>query len=128
MISPKQQKAILSLLGKDSVIEAARAAGVNPSTIFRWLQEENFASVYRQARFDCWQQSLAILTRASSVAAQTLQDICLDPEAPSTAKVSASRAILEHARACVETESLAVDVKKLMIDFDERHQRKVKAV
>lgn len=121
-LSPKQQKAILSLIEHQDISSAALASGVNRSTVFRWLQDEAFANAYRSARFEVWSHSIAILQRAARTAALTLEEIAQDKTAPVTGRVSACRAILEHAREAIQTENLAADVKELLADYRARRR------
>jgi hypothetical protein len=122
-LSPKQQKAILSLLESDDIAAASSAAGINRSTLFRWFQDAAFSEAYRSARFAVWSQSIAILQRASKTAARALEDIAADVSAPVTGRVSAARAILEHARASIETENLAAEIKELLAEHRARKAR-----
>jgi hypothetical protein len=122
-LSPKQQKAILSLLESDDIAAASSAAGINRSTLFRWFQDAAFSDAYRSARFRVWSQSIAILQRASKTAARALEDIAADTSAPVTGRVSAARAILEHARISIETEALAADVKELLAEHRAKKAR-----
>jgi AcrR family transcriptional regulator len=122
-LSPKQTKAILALIESDDIATASSAAGVNRSTIFRWFQDAAFSEAYRSVRFEVWQQSIAILQRASRTAARALEEIAADVSAPVTGRVSAARAILEHARASIETEALAADVKELLAEHRARKAR-----
>ena len=45
----KQEAAVLALLSSRNVEEAARVAGVNPRTLYRWQKEPEFDAAYREA-------------------------------------------------------------------------------
>lgn len=46
----KQEEAIAALLPQRNTDEAARAVGVAPKTLLRWLQIPDFPAAYRKAR------------------------------------------------------------------------------
>lgn len=126
-LSPKQRRAILELIENDDISSAAFAAGVNRSTVFRWLRDEAFASAYRAARYEIWSHSIAHLQRASKTAARVLEEIASDASAPVTGRVSACRAILEHSRESIQTENLAAEVKELLVEHRAKRTQKGKA-
>jgi hypothetical protein len=45
-----KEAAVLALLSSRNVEEAARAAGVNPRTLYRWMKEPEFDGAYREAK------------------------------------------------------------------------------
>jgi hypothetical protein len=71
-LTPKQEKAIEALLAQPTVEKAARLAGVNKVTIFRWLNDEQFSAVYRAARGRLLEGTLQSLQAASGDAVETL--------------------------------------------------------
>ena len=46
----KKEEAIAALLTQRNTEEAARAIGVVPSTLLRWMKEPDFDAAYRAAR------------------------------------------------------------------------------
>lgn len=58
-LTPGQHKAIESLLTTGNTTEAATTAGVNRSTLYRWLHDETFVAALRAAE----QQAVANLSR-----------------------------------------------------------------
>jgi hypothetical protein len=61
-IGAKQEAAVLALLSSKNVEEAARAAGVTPRTLYRWMSEADFDAAYRAAP-SIWAVDLAPATR-----------------------------------------------------------------
>ena len=47
-LSPKQEKALASLLALGEVKAAAKDARVGETTLWRWLKDETFARAYRE--------------------------------------------------------------------------------
>lgn len=54
-LSVRQQKAIMALLAKPSVLAAAEAAGVSPKTLYRYLAEPAFRAALEAAQDEALQ-------------------------------------------------------------------------
>jgi hypothetical protein len=102
----KKENAIVALLSQRNVEEAARAAGVPPRTLYRWLKEPEFKAAYREARRDGLAQAGARLHQMSAAAVSTLGKIMVDPKAPAASRVRAAHSVLEHAAKAIEIEDL----------------------
>ena len=123
-LTRKQHALIINLLSHSSVEDAAAASGVSRSTCYRWLKDDaGFRRAFADAKTQAFSQAIAILSRAATSFAQTLEQIALDSSAPMTARVSACRAGLEWATRGVDSESTAADARELA---DELRQRKAK--
>ncbi len=105
-LTHKQAAAIPILLAAPTVNAAAKIAGIGSATLFRWLQNDAFDAAYRRARRSALGQAVAQLQQSSSVAVNALREIAEDQEAPSSARVSAARAVLEIAMRSIEFEDL----------------------
>jgi DNA-binding MurR/RpiR family transcriptional regulator len=108
----RQQKAITSLLSESTLQEAANKAGVNPSTIWRWMQSETFREAYRGARRDAVMRAVARLQHATETAVDSLVDVMKSSE-NTAARVSAARCTLELAIKATEIEDLDARVTAL---------------
>lgn len=109
---------MLSLLEYPTVSGAAKSAGVNPSTIYRYLQDETFARELRRRRGELFTTSVGLLVKASAIATKTLVEMMLDTGTPATARVSACRAVLEHSRASQDLDVLSFDAQKLADELE----------
>jgi len=67
----KKEEAIAALLTQRNLDEAAKAAGIGPRTLLRWMKEPEFDKQYRAARRLAFSQSTARLQQASSAAVTT---------------------------------------------------------
>lgn len=77
-----------------NIEEAARAIGVAPNTLLKWMKDREFAAAYRKARSAVVTQSIARLQRSTGAAVATLQKLMVDPNSPASTKGQAAKAIL----------------------------------
>jgi transposase-like protein len=112
-LGPKQEAAILALLSSRNVEEAARAAGVNQRTLYRWMKEPAFNAAYRAARRAAFAQSVGRLQQASSAAVSTLLKVMIDPGTPASTKVRAADSVLAHTIKAMETDDIEARVTLL---------------
>lgn len=112
-LSPKQERALASLLALGEVKAAAQDARVGETTLWRWLKDETFAAAYREGRRKVLEASASRLTADSAKASAVLLKIAEDEKAPASARVAAARAIIESAVKTVETLDLEPRIKEL---------------
>lgn len=93
-LTPKQYKAIESLLTSGNASEAAIAAGVSRDTLYRWLKDDTF----KKALIEAEGEALASLSRAlvamGEDAAATLRAAMADKAAPTGPKLRAADIVL----------------------------------
>jgi transposase-like protein len=109
----KQEEAIAALLTQRNIEEAARAVGIGPKTLLRWLKLPEFQAAYRQARREAFGQAVARLQQGTSAAATTLLKMLIDPATPASVKVRAAEAIFNHAAKAIEIEDIEARVAAL---------------
>ncbi|MGA9773671.1 MAG: hypothetical protein WBV94_31865 [Blastocatellia bacterium] len=112
-LTVKQEAAILALLSQRTTRAAAKSAGVNEATLWRWLQEPEFQAAYTKARRETVKQAIARLQQNASRAVDTLKEVMTDKKAVSFARVSAAKAILDYSLKAVELEDLAERIEAL---------------
>jgi hypothetical protein len=115
-LGARKSRAILALLQCSTREKAAQQAGVNAATLWRWLKEPAFQEALRQARREAFSQSTSRLQQASSVAVSTLLKVMTGSDTPATARVQASRSVIELAHKSFQLEDLEARVGRL-----ERH-------
>ena len=91
----KADAALAALMNEPSVSEAARAAGVSPRTVTRWLGRDDFSAALRRLREQAIRQAVNRLTRACGAAVSTLVHLTAHGESESV-RARAAVAILEH--------------------------------
>jgi uncharacterized protein (UPF0147 family) len=109
----KRMDAIVALLNKQTVRDAAQAVGIGETTLYRWLHDSAFQEAYREAKYEVVQQTLSQLQKASGEAARVLQEIMTDPKVPAYTRVTAARIILETSIKAVEIDTLEARITKL---------------
>ncbi len=111
--TPKKHRAIIALLDRPTLKEAAETVGVGESTLFRWLKEPDFAGAYREARTEAVRQAIARLQQITSEAVEVLRAVMNDKDSPPSSRVTAARTVIEQAIRAVELEELQVRVEAL---------------
>ena len=109
----KREKAVLALLSQRNIEDAARAVGIGPRTLYRWLQDPEFDAAYRAARRATFSQSTARLQQMCAAAVSTLGKIMVDQNAPAASRVRAADSVLDHAAKAIEIEDLEARVSEL---------------
>jgi len=112
-LTPKQERTIIALLHEPTLPRAAETVGVHEKTVYRWLTEPRFSSVYRRTRREAFGQAIALTQKYAPMAVQTLAKVMLDPNAPAHARVTAATSLLRFGRDGIELEDLAARVDAL---------------
>ena len=109
----KKEEAIAALLVHRNTEEAARAVGIAPKTLLRWLQIPEFQAALRSAKLAAFSQTTGRLHQMSSAAVSTLGKVMVDPATPPATKVRAADSILNHTIKAIETENLEARLSEL---------------
>ena len=94
-LNEKHVRAIEALLQEPTISTAAKKAGVGQATLFRWLNDPQFAGAYKEARGRMLEGTLTSLQSASADAVKCLREVINDTTAQVTARVSASKTVLD---------------------------------
>lgn len=109
----KKEQAIANLLQMPTIAEAAKATGIAEVTLFRWLQDHEFATAYRQARRQVVDSAIGYLQQAASSAVGVLVSVMNDTDSPASCKVTAAKAVLDMALKAVELQDLEERISAL---------------
>ncbi len=112
-LTPKQERALVALLDCGEIKEAAKTAGVNEATLWRWLQLSDFQSRYRAARRQLVETAIAQLQSDCTIAVRVLREVAEDKEAPASSRVAAAKTILEQSIGAIELMDLQERVERL---------------
>lgn len=89
----KRQRAVVALLTYPTVAAAAEAAGVSEATLYRWLNDPDFAADLQAAADATYDQALRFLQGRATRAADTLSE-CLEKDFPPAIRLRAATTIL----------------------------------
>jgi transposase-like protein len=78
----KKDEAIAALLTQRNIEDAAKAVGIAPNTLLKWMKDAEFDRAYRVARRATFSQSVARLQQADPAAVTTLLKTLVDASAP----------------------------------------------
>src|SRR5712692_9981108 len=115
----KKEEAIAALLTQRNLDEAAKAIGVAPNTLLKWMKEPEFDRAYRGARRAAFSQSIARLQQGATAAATTLLKTMLDPNTPASTRVRAAECVMNHAMKAIELEDIESRLSDLERSADE---------
>jgi len=122
-LTAKQEAAILALMTNQGVDNAARAIGIGPRTLYRWLNEPAFDKAYRQARRAAFGQGTARLQQASGAAVTSVLKIMVDPNAPASTRLRAADLVLTHGSKAIELEDIEVRLTEVERSVEASKQR-----
>src|SRR3954469_3424282 len=75
VLSRRHEGVIVALLANPKISDAAKAAGVNESTVWRLMQREDFQKRYRDAQGEALNAALGSVQGAATQALDTLSEI-----------------------------------------------------
>ena len=102
----KKEVAIAALLTEKNQAEAARVAGIDLTTLKRWLRVPEFIEEYRRARWEVVEQAYARIQQNTPAAASVLLKLMVDPGTPSSGRIRAALGTFALAR-----EALDLDIE-----------------
>jgi hypothetical protein len=112
-LSAKQEAALSAVLSHPTLKEAALAAGISETTLWRYMQDGEFSKRLREARRDSVSHAVIRLQKASSEAVTVLRDLMMKEDAPPAARISAARTVLDYSMRAVETDDLRARIEEL---------------
>lgn len=112
VLSRRHEAVIVALLAHPKIADAAKAAGVNESTVWRLMQREDFQRRYKQAQDEALNGALGSLQGAAIEAIATLREIATDGK-NETARTQAAKSILDYTFKVREQFGLEERIKQL---------------
>lgn len=102
----KKEEAIGALLTQRNVEDAARAVGIAPNTLLRWMKLPEFQAEYREARRAAFGQAIARLHQGSSAAVTTLLKLMLDSATPPSTRARCAECVISLAGESIDREEI----------------------
>lgn len=112
-LSAKQRLTAITLSQGKTQAQAAAAVGAGLRTVQRWVTQPEFQEAVRQAQRESYDQAIAKLVACSAGAVAVLAAVAGDSKVSASARVAASRAILDAAYRGYAQEELARRVEEL---------------
>lgn len=112
-LTEKQHKALAALVSEPTLKDAAKAAGCSVSTLWRYLQDADFARRLRELRRESVAQAAARLQRDSGEAARVMYELMTGAEVPPAVGLGAARSVVENAFRSLEADELLRRVEEL---------------
>lgn len=88
---------IAALLSRPTIRDAAAAAGVSESTVYRRLRDSGFRRELKEQRLRVYSHALQRLQVAAEGAVDVLEDVMRDAKAPLSARIKCAVHVLERA-------------------------------
>jgi hypothetical protein len=120
----KQELALQAVISHPTLREAALAAGISETTLWRYMQDEQFSRHLREARREAVGHAVTRLQRASSDAVTVLRDLMMKDDAPPAARITAARTVLDYSFRSVEIDELKARIDQLE-EFIRRKQEEL---
>lgn len=99
----RQQRALAALIRSPTTREAAAEAKIGYSTLRKWMaSDDNFKKAYQEELTQLVEEAGRSVRAGMTDAAEALRRIATDPDAPSSARVQAAKAILDSGLRIVE--------------------------
>jgi hypothetical protein len=112
-LTPQQEDAVMALVSHPTMIQAAQAAGINESTLWRWRKSPAFQKRYREVRRELMAQTSGLLQAAAVEAVGVLRAVATDLEAPPSQRVLAARTTLELAFRAADLDDVGARIDEL---------------
>lgn len=109
----KKEEAIAALLSQRTTEDAARAIGIAPATLLRWMKEPEFKAEYRKARREAVGQTTARLQQATGAAGAIVLKLMTDVNVPASVRLRAAECVLDRAIQSLEMDDMEDRIAEL---------------
>lgn len=113
-MTSRQKKALAALLSAPTIRAAALAAGVNYSTLRRWIAEDvDFRRAYSEEMAVLVENAANQARQGMTEAVSVLRAIVRDEDAPQTNRLAAAKVIIESGSRLIEMQSYEARITEL---------------
>ncbi len=95
--TPKQEKALASLLTEPTIEGVAKVVGISKTTLYQWLKEPAFKAALDEARALLFTDNLSLLKASLKAGVEALRLALTDPDATVANKITAGKTLIELA-------------------------------
>ena len=110
-MTPNKEKALAALLTQPTQEMAAAEAGIGPRTLRRYLADPEFQEEYKKAFSGLVTEATRQAQQSLSAALSTLREILEDSSQAATARIQASRSLLEYGLRLTEITDILRDLE-----------------
>ena len=108
-----KERALASLLTHSNMKDAALAAGIDPRTLRRYMNDTEFLAEYRKAFTRMFEEATRAAQRALLPAIATLREVCEDHSISAMARIAAARCILDMGLKLTEMNDIELRLEAL---------------
>lgn len=119
VLSKKQTDFVIALMKCDTIAQAHQMAGISQASAYKYLKDPVFKKAVSDMRKEVMRSISTKLMNSGTQAVDALTSIMNDENAPHTARVSASRAILEHLTKTFELSDIVERLEQLEERFND---------
>lgn len=112
-LEERYDKALAALMSEPTIRAAAKKLDIAEPTLYKWLRDPIFSSMYREARMKAVEHAIAKLHKGTNIAVDRLLHIIQDGEQPAAVQVAAARAVLEYSFRGLDVMSLLTKLEEL---------------
>ena len=113
-MTDRQSRALSCLIRSPTTREAAKAAGIGYSTLRAWLRNDAaFRKAYQDELSQLVEEAGRSVRAGMGEAIETLRKIVRDPDAPSSSRVQAAKAIIDSGLRIVEITDIIARLEAL---------------
>lgn len=116
----RQDRFLKALLQSASIDEACKVAGINRTTGYKYLKDQDFITEYRLLRREAMQQVTSQLQKKAEEAVGVLAEVMNDKEAPAGSRVQSAKNVLDAAYRSIELDDIAERVEEVERFMDEK--------
>lgn len=108
-----QEVFLIALMENSTILDACRQAGIASATGYKFLNDPIFKVEYARIRRETLALATNRLQKSAVKAVEVLDSVMSDEETPASARVQASRAILDNAYKAYELDDLAKRIEEM---------------
>jgi DNA invertase Pin-like site-specific DNA recombinase len=132
-LTPQQETALELLLSGNSTVRVCQELSIDRVTLYRWRQNERFATAYAEARRAISERTRELLSLAASRAVRRLVELMENDaqiEVPASVQYAAARSILDLHFKGIELEDVqeSVDELRRLLGESQPMKRGLKAI
>ncbi len=112
-LTARQSRALTAMMTSQSVVEAAKTAGVSERTLQRWLDDPAFRKELSERQSEAVTTVTRRLVTLADQAVNTINEVLTDPDIPAATRLRAAESVLSNLLKLRELVDLEARVARL---------------